>query len=671
MYSQCKRKRSNKFHGPDSTLAIKDSYGDSPRDEDFDHETLVHKETTSNGMVIANCKKKLSNEIQFSDSILSNKDSQADSKGDEGQGHFDLSIPHKETSSGELIQAKKQKKHIDKLQGLDDTLALEDSHENSQRVEQDVDLHVNIVHKEAPSLEMMNTKHKRKYFKLQASDSNLTSKNSQGDSQGDEDFCRPNGDISHMKIPSCEIKNTKRKKHSNRHQGSDVVLAIKDSLGDSQENRGNASVYENKVHNETSPNEMMDTKRKKKHSNKQRASENEYKGSDDGHASKNGSNGEAKKVPSRSARRKKAKKIWHRTHGYKKKEKPSEHADADQISNIEKDIAPLVIVRPGHIRFECSDECSDREDKPVETLLWKGTNSKKKGQKWGREKSYNKWKNDTSNQLFNEESDAKEAEVVEVSNEKSAVEEMEAYNSISEQVEPGTKCNENSMVKDIKAVKQLIDYESFLPLVRLPEEGDVLVYRVVELSSSWCPELSPFRIGRVSSYDSICSKVVLLPLPEYPLVSKEMSEEGQESCSLYKEDGTLEIDFTYLVDVRLFKAPESEETTPNTPIEKQQKATSVNNQESEGCSNHAGAERQYSEGWEAINFAIKEKKAQLQKQNNFNKRNLLGSTAPGSWSYKALRRNALGPILAMLRSSDGDFDMKASEGVEAAVNHAG
>ena len=29
----------------------------------------------------------------------------------------------------------------------------------------------------------------------------------------------------------------------------------------------------------------------------------------------------------------------------------------------------------------------------------------------------------------------------------------------------------------------------------VPQEGDIIAYRLVELSTSWCPELSSFRVG--------------------------------------------------------------------------------------------------------------------------------------------------------------------------------
>lgn len=34
------------------------------------------------------------------------------------------------------------------------------------------------------------------------------------------------------------------------------------------------------------------------------------------------------------------------------------------------------------------------------------------------------------------------------------------------------------------------------------QEGDMLVYRLVELSSSWCPEISPFRVSFFIKYPS-------------------------------------------------------------------------------------------------------------------------------------------------------------------------
>ncbi|KAK8933306.1 hypothetical protein KSP39_PZI015671 [Platanthera zijinensis] len=797
-----KKKYSHRHQGSNGTLTIEDSQENSQRDE---HDEgilgiIAHKTATSNEMMNSKHKRKRLNTLQDSNTLAS-KNSQGDSHGDDEN----LVLPNEKKSQEESLQCemtntKLKKKHSHRPQGSNNTLAtansqgdvvneddikfpnrseastetpskmtnmfkrihsnkqdasdgtstIEDSQENSQRDEHEGLLGI-IVHKEATSNEMMNSKYKRKRLNKLQDSNTLTSKNSQGDSHGDdEDLGLPNVKKSQEKSSQCDMANTKqKKKHSHGHQGSNNALAIANSQGgvvDEDDinlpNRSEAS---------TETPSKMTNMFKRIHSNKQEASENKFKGIHDVYASMNGVNGDEWKMKSRSARRKKAKKIFYRSQGLKKKmtdnkkvnhssqnpsmpishnsveiqnpesnnqEEPSDYANADQNIDVNINIAP-VIVRPGHIRFESSGERSVPKDDPVDTFHWNGITSKKKGQKWGMEKSYYNWNNDSFNLLSCGESDAQGTEVIEVSNEKAAVEEVESHKgSIAEQVEPVIECDENSLSEEPEPQKQLINYESFLPLTRPPEDGDLLIYRVVELSSSWCPELSPFRVGRVSLYDPCSSKIILLPLPEYPLISEETLDEGQESVSLYEEDGTLKIDFSSLVDVRLFKSPESKETTPNFaieettpsfpieettpnipteettpnfpieettphipveettpsfpieettphipveettpsfPIEETQNDGPVNIQESEACSNQAANKQHIGDGWEAIKLALDEKKAQLEKQNKFDKRRDSSRRAEtGPWSYKALRRNALGPTLAILRSSRGD-----------------
>ncbi|KAL2514592.1 sphere organelles protein-related [Forsythia ovata] len=86
-------------------------------------------------------------------------------------------------------------------------------------------------------------------------------------------------------------------------------------------------------------------------------------------------------------------------------------------------------------------------------------------------------------------------------------------------------------------------------------EGDVIAYRTLELSSSWVPELSPCRVGKVLRYNSRSGQILLITFSEYPVVSKTLDdvESTQPDNSLYKEDGSVEIDFYSLVDVRIVK----------------------------------------------------------------------------------------------------------------------
>ncbi|KAJ8458128.1 hypothetical protein OPV22_031054 [Ensete ventricosum] len=335
------------------------------------------------------------------------------------------------------------------------------------------------------------------------------------------------------------------------------------------------------------------------------------------------------KSPSRSSRRKKAKRQWLRANQQLSENKQGEkqandvqgqlskYQIVDQTIEIEEEIVP-VIVRPGHIRFEPLDgegeHGNTQSNGPVETLQWNGTTSKKKGQKWGREKTLRKKSEDNS-------------------------------------------CNgafyENMITEEGEHEDDHINFESLFPLTRLPEEGDTLVYRLVELSSSWCPELSSFRVGKVSSYDSISMKIVLLPVPEYPISQEKDAEESAQEpdASLYKEDGSLEIEYASLIDVRLLKGYNSD----NLRNEKSKEKARSNNWDLavvDANPRHSAAplaETRPTVGWEQIDQALSERKAQLQQTDSWA---IKGSTT-ASWSYRALRGSALGPTLALLRGTNG------------------
>ncbi|XP_078154252.1 uncharacterized protein LOC144549404 isoform X3 [Carex rostrata] len=98
-----------------------------------------------------------------------------------------------------------------------------------------------------------------------------------------------------------------------------------------------------------------------------------------------------------------------------------------------------------------------------------------------------------------------------------------------------------------------IDFDSFYPLTCLPTEGDIIAYRLVETFGR--PELSFFRVGKVIKFDPITMRILLGPVSEYPIFPDGEISESQRS--LYKEDGTLEIDFGSLVDLRLVEESES------------------------------------------------------------------------------------------------------------------
>ncbi|XP_010929922.1 coilin isoform X1 [Elaeis guineensis] len=355
--------------------------------------------------------------------------------------------------------------------------------------------------------------------------------------------------------------------------------------------------------------------------------------------------GSTEKSPSRSASRKKAKKQWHqkmKEMAIQQMEKDmrsqvpandtndasAKHRTVNEIAEKEDEIVP-VIVRPGHIRFESSDAEQSKllSNGPVETLQWNGTTSMKKGQKWGREKTVSKRNDDN------------------------------ACNWAS---------NKKIVAEEGKHVDGHIDFGSLYPLTRLPKEADVLVYRLVELSSSWCPELSPFRVGKVSSYDSISMKIVLVPVPEYPLFSKQNNDTvemaQQPDVSRYKEDGSLEIEYPSLVDVRLLKPNESGAENMSAPQgSRTTVAAPVNNWESALAKNTAIEPvtpcigRRPNMGWERIEQASSEKNAELQQNNGWGSWTPNKKTGTTSWSNRAMSGSALGPTLAFLRGKEAKY----------------
>ncbi|KAG9446546.1 hypothetical protein H6P81_012674 [Aristolochia fimbriata] len=324
-----------------------------------------------------------------------------------------------------------------------------------------------------------------------------------------------------------------------------------------------------------------------------------------------------KKSPSRSARRKKAKRIWLREQAKLQKKEVAkncvpakdthkmshENEKTIQDTNREDEVVP-VIVRPGHIRFEPLEGSDQELQNSMETFQWRGTTSKRKGQKWGKEK--------TSFQT---------RDAIEDSDEEVALDDGES------EVDP-------------------MDFEKLSPLTRSPKEGDVLAYRLVELSSSWCPELSPFRVGKISSYDPVSKRITLLPVPEYTITTKDGGEEAVVGPSLYNEDGSLEVDFASLVDVRLFSSEKPDPVAYNTAG--QSNGTAVIHDTHVTPVSSIKENGGQLDVWEEISKALSEKKSQLLQKEGWNKE----KPANTSWSYRALRGSALGPTIARLRAQN-------------------
>ncbi|ESQ35518.1 hypothetical protein EUTSA_v10007108mg [Eutrema salsugineum] len=362
---------------------------------------------------------------------------------------------------------------------------------------------------------------------------------------------------------------------------------------------------------------------------------------------------ETKKTPSRSARRKKAKRQWLRERTKLEKEEllqkqlavapsqkpaitidhqvtqenhcealenqqPDEHGDGvgDEVVPVE--------VRPGHIRFKPlaeTDQASPETEPPAENFLWNGNMTKKKGQKWGTEKTgfskrYAQDLNEGYAQDLNEDT----------------------YQTQSPEAET--------------LAKGQIDYEKLVAYSGAAKKGDIIAYRLIELTSSWTPEVSSFRVGKISYYDPDSKKVTLMPVQEYP-IEKKMEEDDDSSMqpdtSLYKEDGTLEIEFSSLLDVRCIKTSNSDATeiVKSAPPKPDQTAITQKLSTSNGLQTPV-KENGKVNPWEELSEALSAKKAELSQTNNgWNKK---GSSSGGSWSYKALRGSAMGPVMNYLRS---------------------
>ncbi|KAK7815660.1 coilin [Quercus suber] len=304
--------------------------------------------------------------------------------------------------------------------------------------------------------------------------------------------------------------------------------------------------------------------------------------------------GETKKLPSRSARRKKAKRQWLREQQY-------------QGQIVKKD-----------------DEQSPVKDKQKENSQWNGITCKKKGQKWGIEKNAShKWNDRMS---WNQESS-----------------DMRTSERKTPAINP-------------------IDFDKLSPYTSMPKEGDVIAYRLIELSSSWTPELSTFRVGKISRYYPESKRIFLVTVREYPIDFEKIAEESEEeygaqpAASLYGEDGSLKIDYSSLVDVRIVKhgnfnsgkavASEVNEVSVDNQTAVSGFGASNNNRETPAPTKENGEVNV----WEEISQALDTKKAQLSQEDGWSREE---SSLKNGWSYRALRGSALGPTMARLRAQNG------------------
>ncbi|KAL9420826.1 hypothetical protein AB3S75_038405 [Citrus x aurantiifolia] len=435
-----------------------------------------------------------------------------------------------------------------------------------------------------------------------------------------------------------------------------------------------------------------------------------------------------KKFPSRSARRKKAKRQWLREQAKIEKMElhqkqlnskvilqsadkdgqilSDEHQQPDPVSqgkdnkrlsdgyqqpgpngDADDDVVPVVI-RPGHIRFEpLVDDIQtvQQNQTPLETYQWNGITSKKKGQKWGRDKA-----------AFSK---------------KSIYENFDQFSEMP------------SIEKEISIAKDM-EFEKLPPYISLPKEGDVIAYRLIELTSSWTPEPSSFRVGKISWYDSDTNKILLAPVPEYPLAFEKKTDENVsalQSETLYGEDGSLRIDFSLLLDVRIIKHGEKvnevhvgdQDVVTNfneVHVGGHDYVTNVNEVhlgDQDAVMNfnvhvgdrdvvmNLGDDRKHGKAhapaqgngevrlgdqdavsnvrdnsnkekspahtqengklnaWEEINLALSAKKAELSHVDDQSAKERSKQSSGHRLSYKALRSSALGPTMAFLRSENG------------------
>ncbi|XP_028212021.1 coilin-like isoform X1 [Glycine soja] len=377
---------------------------------------------------------------------------------------------------------------------------------------------------------------------------------------------------------------------------------------------------------------------------------------------------ETKKLPSRSARRKKAKRRWLRELKLEKEKEKGQlhqtpvlekggqelpindnncvvsdvHQQPDEESEEEDDIAPVEI-RPGHIRFEPlkkdQDQAVPQNQFPVETFQWNGITNKKKGQKWGKERM--------------------------------PVRKQDGYEDSGQDC-PTVQNAEKEQTSNV------IDFDKLKHYTSLPKEGDVIAYRLIELTASWTPELSSFRVGKISRYDAKSNRIWLEPVLEYPFDFKKKIDEDASSVqydpSPYQEDGSLEIEYTLLADVRMVKhgipdlksdALVNPTKATNDITNEKLAAKAINGSTGEklagdqttvgSCHPERGHITAKENGevnvWDKINEALKAKKAKLLQEDCWSRGGESSSTR--SWSHRAMRCSALGPTMALLRSNNG------------------
>ncbi|KAF5443075.1 hypothetical protein F2P56_035665 [Juglans regia] len=324
--------------------------------------------------------------------------------------------------------------------------------------------------------------------------------------------------------------------------------------------------------------------------------------------------GESKKFPSRSARRKKAKRLWLREQVNIEKKKGQmltkdneqspvkdnqkvfeELQEPDENDDEEDEVVPVVI-RPGHIRFERlgkvdADQAVKKNESPMESLRWNGITSKKKGQKWGIEKVASYKRNDL--------------------------------------VSLNKKISEMQAAGEATTANNPMDLDKLKPYTSSPKEGDVVAYRLIELSSSWTPEVSSLRVGKISRYIPESNRIMLVTVPEYPIDFEKITD-----TSLYGENGSLKISYSMLIDVRIVKHGNLGTTKTvtgeynevflgnRTPVSGVR--VSNNNKETPGRTPTLALGNGEIDAWDEISQALNAKKAQLSQEGGWSKEETSG-----------------------------------------------
>ncbi|KAL2903427.1 Coilin [Bienertia sinuspersici] len=369
----------------------------------------------------------------------------------------------------------------------------------------------------------------------------------------------------------------------------------------------------------------------------------------------------------------------------------STEQQAEEDSDADDDLVPVVI-RPGHIRFGRSSKATDvgknqeanerdvqstqkcawedhsaqkdgwgaNKDKVAkESFCWNGITNKRKGQKWGMENQPTSWKEPKHSNGYSSSSGG-------IRNQQtSSWKGPRDHNTHSFSTWASKKRQNNAFM----------DFEKLVPLIDLPKVGDVIAYRLLELSSTWCPELSSFRVGKIKCFDQESNKITVVPEPDYPLNLEKKADDDQDGDdsgqppqpSVYNDDGSLEIDFPSLVDVRIVKRGDpSQSEASGVPAANGTSSVpsglSKTRQETEDGSKNiasdaanqqptsAAPENGKKDVWEEISDALTAKKAQLKQEDNWNKKQ---TSSKRSWSNRTLKSSALGPTMARLRAQNG------------------